>query len=178
MDGWADDFVPTEIADNITCVTNSDHHEREGYTVSLEAGNNENDFAAAQDAAVNIDSDEPLLTGSILTDVDGERSQSDSCTLNALLELRTNPSEISGQESEDVADTFDHEDDEPDQRQEPAISYAIRGNATLMSAWEDPHYFAGAYPTLYPYGIGGHLDKKDVSVEAYAQWALNHHSRR
>jgi uncharacterized protein DUF6570 len=26
MDGWADDFIPTEIAENITCVTNSDHH--------------------------------------------------------------------------------------------------------------------------------------------------------
>ena len=43
------------------------------------AGNNENDFAAAQDAAVAVDSDEPLLTGSILTDVNGERSLSDAC---------------------------------------------------------------------------------------------------
>jgi hypothetical protein len=53
-------------------------------------GNNENDFAAAQDAAVDVNSDEPLLTGSILTNVNGEWSQSDDRTLNALLELHKN----------------------------------------------------------------------------------------
>ena len=39
IDSWANDFIPPEIADNITCLTNPDHHEREGYTVSLESGN-------------------------------------------------------------------------------------------------------------------------------------------
>ena len=61
-------------------------HEREGYTVSLQTGNDENDFAAAQDAALEVHSDEAVLTGSIMTDVDGERSRSDDQTLNALLE--------------------------------------------------------------------------------------------
>jgi hypothetical protein len=180
MDSWADDYIPTEIVENITCVTNSDHHEREGYTVSLQTGNDENDFAAAQDAALEVDSDEAVLTGSIMTDVDGERSRSDDRTLNALLEFKTNPFQVSGHSSEDAADSFDHGQDEPDQIQEPVISYATRGKATLMSAWEDPHYFTGAFPTLFPYGIGGHIDKRKVLVglEAYAQWALNHHSRR
>jgi hypothetical protein len=40
-----------------------------------------------------------------------------------------------------------------------------------MSAWEDPHYFTGAFPTLFPTGIGGHLNQREVlvSLEAYAQ---------
>jgi hypothetical protein len=60
------------------------------------------------------------------------------------------------------------------------ISYAIRDQATLMNNWEDPSYFTGAFPTLFPTGIGGHLDQrpKAVSLKAFAQWALNHHSRR
>ena len=50
IDGWANDFIPPEIADNITCLANPDHHEREGYTVSLQNGNydRENDLQAAQ----------------------------------------------------------------------------------------------------------------------------------
>ena len=60
------------------------------YGIGLTRGNNENDFAAAQDAAVDVNSDEPLLTGSILTNVNGEWSQSDDRTLNALLELHKN----------------------------------------------------------------------------------------
>jgi hypothetical protein len=86
----------------------------------------------------------------------------------------------SGHSSEDAVNSFDCGQDEPDQIQEPVISYAIRGKATLMSAWEDPHYFTGAFPTLFPYGIGGHIDKRKVLVglEAYVQWALNHHSIR
>jgi hypothetical protein len=82
LDSWADDFVPPEIENNITYVTDADHHEREGYTASLQEGNHENDFASAQDTAINIDSNEPLLTGSIMTDVNGERSRSDSRTLD------------------------------------------------------------------------------------------------
>lgn len=31
------------------------------------------------------------------------------------------------------------------------ITYAIRGQTTLMSSWE------GAFPTLFPNGVGGHL---------------------
>jgi hypothetical protein len=66
------------------------------------------------------------------------------------------------------------------QRNVPIISYAMRGQATLVNCWEDPHFFTAAFPTLFPSGIGGHLDqrKDPVSLVAFAEWALNHHSRR
>jgi len=49
----------------------------------------------------------------------------------------------------------------------------------LGNVWEDP-LFTCAFPTLFPTGAGGHLDARaqKVSLEAFAKWALKHHSRR
>lgn len=66
------------------------------------------------------------------------------------------------------------------QKDGPTISYAIRGEATLVNCWEDPHYFTAAFPTLFPSGIGGHLDQRTVPVSlvAFSEWVLNHRRRR
>ncbi|KAF5855657.1 hypothetical protein ETB97_008830 [Aspergillus alliaceus] len=60
----------------------------------------------------------------------------------------------------------------------PVISHTIRGEATLVDHWTDPHYFTAAFPTLFPTGIGGHLDERSipVSLVAFADWALRHHT--
>lgn len=76
MDDWSENFIPPEILNIIICLETSDHQEREGYTVSLEAGNYENDLHAAQDAQdAPLDADycEVLISGSVYTDVNGER---------------------------------------------------------------------------------------------------------
>jgi hypothetical protein len=73
MDDWSDDFIPPEIRDNIICLGSSDHHEREGYTVSLQIGNYENDFHAVQDALVDADDHDALISASFYTDINGER---------------------------------------------------------------------------------------------------------
>ena len=39
---WPDEFIPPEIENNVTHISDSDHHEREGYTVHLQRGNDEN----------------------------------------------------------------------------------------------------------------------------------------
>ncbi|KAJ5215236.1 uncharacterized protein N7498_001643 [Penicillium cinerascens] len=67
-----------------------------------------------------------------------------------------------------------------DQQQIPSLSYRIWGQATLTDHWHDPSYFTGAFPTLFPLGISGHLDERsfDVSLSSFAEWALKHHSRR
>ena len=38
IDNWTEQFVPTELQeqDNIICLNEADHHEREGYTVNLQ----------------------------------------------------------------------------------------------------------------------------------------------
>jgi hypothetical protein len=73
MDNWDDDFIPPEIQDNIIYLGKSDHHKREGYTVSLQAGNYENDLHAAQDEGSYADYRKALISSSVYTDINGER---------------------------------------------------------------------------------------------------------
>ncbi len=52
-----------------------------------------------------------------------------------------------------------------------------------MNDYEDPEFFTGAFPTLFPYGGGGHMPESNerriaVSLEAWGKWLMNHHSRR
>ena len=170
MDNWSDDFIPPEIRENIICLDKSDHHEREGYTVNLQLGNYENDLHAAQDED-STNNHENFLTGSLYTDVNGERQDPNLQMINALLEAKT------GDKNQTNKLTTSHL---YTRRNMPIVSYAIHGQATLLNFWETPFYFTGAFPTLFPNGIGGHLDQRTfpVSLTAFAEWALNHHSRR
>ena len=187
IDDWRQEFIPADIMDNITILSTDDTHEREGYAVSLENGNHENDFAAAQDAATDSDRNEPFLTASVMSDVNGERSRPDSYTLDALLQMVNGTSDTPSDTNVDVADdneNADYDDSSPDGvrsgQGEPVITYSIQNRPVLLSAFSDPHYFTGAFPTLFPYSIGGHLKRRDVAVslEAFAPWSLRHHSRR
>ena len=175
-----------------------------------EKGNHENDWVVVQGVAVDGNIDGPFLTGSVMSDVNGERSHPDTRTLDALLNLvDTSPDSYSHVDNvpggeDDHEDDFAADMDEPfledneqhdstsekalpenrplddvqREHEQAVITYAMRGRAALMSAWFDAHYFTGAFPTLFPYGIGGHLDQRDIPViiEAFARWSLNHHS--
>ena len=173
IESWDDDFIPSEIANNVIHATHSDHHEREGYTVGLQAGNLENEFHAAQDAAFNVDDNDPFITGSVYTDVNGERRDPSGPMIDALLGIVTDRSNPTNQTTPPTTT------DRPDRRN-PTIAYRMQGPTVLVNQWEDPSYFTGAFPTLFPNGTGGHLDNREipVSLDAYAEWALKHHSRR
>jgi hypothetical protein len=121
IDDWADDFIPPDLRDNIICLDESDHHEREGYTVNLRTGNYENDLQAAQDSALDASGGEPLITGSVSTDINGERQDPDLRALDTLFSVVTNrpaPSrgDMSVRESGRNTQHFDH-------RKLPIISY-------------------------------------------------------
>ena len=62
--------------------------------------------------------------------------------------------------------------------QEPAeilvITWVGDSRPVLMNDYEDAEYFTGAFPTLFPYGRGGHLPQSNersipVSLEAWAK---------
>jgi hypothetical protein len=187
IENWSDEFIPPEIADNITHLEDTDHHEREGYTVSLQTGNYENDLQAAQDGALHAndidnESNDPFVTGSVYTDINGERTDPNVRLIDALLGVVSDNSrqETQVDEISQAANDSDQHTHEHRQRNLPTISYSIREQATLMSSYEDPSYFTGAFPTLFPNGLGGHQHQRPtpVSLAAFAQWALNHHSRR
>lgn len=148
IDDWSDDFIPPELRDSIVCLDEPDHHKREGYTVDLQTGNYENDLQAAQDSACDVDVSEPFITGSVSTDINGERQDPNLLVLDALLRTITNRS--------------------PEM---PVISYTIHRQAIMVDHWSDPHYFTAAFPTLFPAGIGGHLDERaiPVSLGAFAE---------
>ena len=169
IDSWSDDFIPNDLQNNIIHLNEADHREREGYTVSLQSGNYENDLQAAQDISFDNGGDAPLMTGSVSTDIDGERQDPDLRMLDYLMGV------VSDRESQSKNAPI-----APDKENLPAVCYAARGKTTPVSHFTDPHYFPAAFPTLFPKGIGGHLDdrKIPVSIEAFAKWALTHHSRR
>jgi hypothetical protein len=178
MDDWSGEFIPPDIRDNIICLGSSDQHEREGYTVSLQTGNYENDLHAAQDAVFGTDDHEPFISSSVYTDVNEERQDPYARMIDTLREVVTRGVYGTGESVPTVEDVIDG----PGRRRGnmPTISYAIRGQSALMNSWEDPRYFTAAFPTLFPTGTGGHQDKRTVpvSLAAFAEWALNHHSRR
>lgn len=183
MEDWSDEFIPRELRDNIIRLDGPDHHEREGYTVSLAQGNYENDLQAAQDEAAQDQSFDPddgthFLTGSVSTDINGERQNPDARMLNTLLDVVTNGSRPSDQCDIQNPNSIDRRSISG--QRIPAISYRTRALVPLMDHWLDPHYFTAAFPTLFPNGIGGHLNERiiPVSLSSFAEWALNHHSRR
>jgi hypothetical protein len=51
---------------------------------------------------------------------------------------------------------------------------------TILNDFEDPTYFTSAFPTLFPYGTGKHLDTRrpnGLSLSKWAQLLLKHSSR-
>lgn len=169
LDTWDDDFIPSDLQDNIVSISPPDGQEREGYSVHLDTGNHENDFQAAQDTDLHADSNTPLMTGSVSTDINGERQNPDRRLLNAFLNVV----------SSDPASCAQRSPERHEQRI-PTLSYRIHGQATLLNHWDDPTYFTAAFPTLFPLGIGGYLEDRslNVSLSSFAEWALQHHSRR
>jgi hypothetical protein len=179
IDGWADEFIPEELQDHIICLTDTDHHERAGYTVNLQDHNYENDWQAAEDDVSNPAANAPLMTGSVATDINGERQNPDVRMLNAVYHLKN--AQPDSTDGESLA-SYHPQRVQPQSQSAriPALRYAIQGQAILLSHWEDTHYFLSAFPTLFPTGVGGHLDNRPIPVSpaAYADWALRHHSRR
>ena len=82
---WAGEFIPPEWRDKIIYLDKPGSDEQEGYT-----GNYENDLQAAQDGGFNAGESEPLITGSVSTDINGERQNPDKRLLNTLREFVSN----------------------------------------------------------------------------------------
>jgi hypothetical protein len=174
-----------------------DHTEREGYVANLETDNFENDMQAALNDPLS-ESDANFASGSLYTDVNGERVHCDMRLLNTLTSLvDKGESDVVDEDAEVDMDELVEDDDSSDtgleiethgtdndrssEQGSNYISYGIRSDRSVLSnVWEDPLHFTSAFPTLFPTGTGGHLDERavKVSLEAFGKWALKHHSRR
>ena len=110
-------------------------------------------------------------SGAVYSDVEGQRQNPELKMIIALMEIINKPEErTSNADAQEAVEI-------------PVITWVGDGRHVLMNDYEDPEYFTGAFPTLFPYGRGGHLPAPNersiaVSLEAWAKWLLNHHSRR
>jgi hypothetical protein len=201
LSSWPDEFIPSQISLNIASLDGSDYHEREGYVADLETDNFENDFQIASDPTFS-NTDAIFASGSVCSDINGERTNCDLQllqTLNSVLQkddsVTKDDSKINDLDTEiqfdndfnttsnmtDDNNTINSTENPSSKNSSNYIRYSLhRGSSTLASAWKDPLYFTTAFPTLFPKGLGGHLNDLPlkVSLEAFAQWALRHHSRR
>lgn len=162
LDNWEDEFVPTGIVNRVLRC-DPDSEEREGYAANLESDNYENELhSAVNDAGLN---DSGLLSGCLYTDADDAREHPTMKLVSAVTNYKRGAA---------LSDNVDL----------PILTYKNSGRPIPLNDWENPNYFTSAFPTLFPFGIGGHLgsctDGKTakISLQAWGKWALSHHSRR
>ena len=186
LDSWPNHHIPHEIRDAFITLGpepgSTDppvEGEREGYTTSLQDGFFENEL----DAGV-----EDAQPGSILSrsfsDLYGQDLHSTPATLASLQAiLQEQDSDRSGPREDDAVDVQDEEEGAAnDSSRLPHISYKTTQHLPAMSAFTDPDYFTAAFPTLFPFGIGGHLGDangdrpEEVSLKVFARYTMLHHS--
>src|SRR5579871_3512422 len=171
---WTESFIPSVLQEAVISLSENseamDSDERGTYAGDME-GFAENDLHNALDDMA----DGTIASGVVYSDVEGQRMNPELKMVMALMEMTAE-----SREGISVSDTDAHE---PGPAEIPVITWANDGRRVLMNDYEDAEYFTGAFPTLFPYGRGGHLlESKErsiaVSLEAWAKWLLSHHSRR
>ncbi|PVH67296.1 hypothetical protein DL98DRAFT_443997, partial [Cadophora sp. DSE1049] len=187
LDSWPDHHIPQEIRDAFItlgpepCSTDTPvEDEREGYATSLQNGLFENEL----DAEVEDAEPGSILSRSFFSDLHGQDLHSTPATLASLQAiLQEQYSDRPGPREEDVVDVQDDEEGTlNDNSRLPHISYKTTQHLPPMSAFADPDYFTAAFPTLFPFGIGGHLGDangdrpEEVSLKAFARYTMLHHS--
>ncbi|CAG8102726.1 unnamed protein product [Penicillium nalgiovense] len=146
---WPDEFIPSDLQQQVISLDGTDHNERVGYSVNLQEGNYENDWQAAEDSSGHLTENPLPVTASVTVDVNGERQNPDLRLLNTMNTLIDDS-------SPGVQPRFTpagHSDQAG--LSSPVIEYGVRGQALLLNQWQDHHYFTSAFPTLFPMGTGG-----------------------
>ena len=164
---WAESHIPPLLQDSVVNVPEDrDSDERGTYAGDME-GLFENDLHSALDGMA----DGTIASGVVYSDVEGQRQIPELKMVTALMSMMDKPREGSSDtDAQQVVET-------------PVITWTGNGQHVLMNDYEDAEFFTGAFPTLFPYGKGGHMPASDergiaVSLEAWGEWLMKHHSRR
>jgi hypothetical protein len=113
---------------------------RTGIQMNVE-GLSENDLHNALDDMA----DGTIASGVVYSDVEGQRQIPELKMVTALINMMDKPGEGS-------SDT-----DAQQAVKTPVITWTENGHHVLMNDYEDAEFFTGAFPTLFPYGKGGHV---------------------
>lgn len=168
LNEWDDTFIPSVLQEAVVNLPEEagDSDERGTYAGDME-GFAENDLHNALDDMA----DGTIASGAVYSDVEGQRQNPELKMIMALMEMLHKPGEC-------IPDAHSQEPVEV-----PVITWTSDGRRVLMNDYEDAEYFTGAFPTLFPYGRGGHMPEHsersiEASLEAWAKSLLSHHSRR
>ena len=187
LDSWPNHHIPQEITDAFVtlgfdagCTGTTVEDGREGYATLLQDGLYENEL----DAEVEDAEPGSILSRSFFSDLHGQDLHSTPATLASLQAiLQEQDSDRSGSRDTDAINVQDDEAEIPDDNSRmPHISYKTIQHLPPMSAFTDPDYFTAAFPTLFPFGIGGHLGDtngvrpEEVSLKTFAKYTMLHHS--
>jgi hypothetical protein len=187
LNSWPDHHIPQEIRDAfVTLGSESDstaaliEDEREGYATSLRDGLFENEL----DAEVEDVEPGTILSRSFFSDLHGQELHSTPATLASLQAIlqEQHPDGSAPNEEHTTNDQDDEAGTSNDSSLLPHISYKTSQGLPLINAFTDADYFTAAFPTLFPFGIGGHLGDangdrpEEVSLKAFAKYAMLHHS--
>jgi hypothetical protein len=167
IDQWAESFIPPILQEEVINVPEDQISDERGTYAGDMEGLSENDLHNALDDMAN----NTIASGAVYSDIDGQRQNPELQMVTALMKMLEGPRET----------TSDADAQRPVDI--PVITWTGGNRLNLMNDYEDPEYFTGAFPTLFPYGKGGHLPasnerKTNVSIETWGKWLMNHHSRR
>lgn len=133
-DTWEGEFVSAGISDRIL-QCDEDIQEREGYAADLDTDNFENDLHYAIN---NVEiGDSGLLSGCLYTDVDDTWEHPTMKLVSAI----TNHKNKSNNNFADF----------------PILRYKNGGRVIFLNDWENSEYFTASFPTIFLFGIEGHI---------------------
>lgn len=185
LDSWPDYHIPQEIRDTFISLGSEPgsmdtpvEDEREGYVTSLQDGLFENELDAEEDAEPGS-----ILSRSFFSDLHGQDLNSTPATLASLRPYfgsRILTVQAQGKTMRLISRMMRRANEKINLACQ--ISYKTTQQLPLMSAFTDPDYFTAAFPTLFPFGIGGHLGDasgdrpEEVSLKVFARYTMLHHS--
>jgi hypothetical protein len=185
LDSWPDDHIPQEIRDAFIALDSEAGStqapvtdEREGYAMSLQDGLFENDL----DAEVEDAEPGSILSRSFFSDLHGQEAHPTPATLGTLQAILQESSDSSSLNDNEPGDDEDNDQAPDDYTRPPHISYKTSQDLPLINSFTEPDYFTAAFPTLFPFGTGGHLGDANgnrpetISLKAFAKYAMLHHS--
>ena len=187
LDSWPDNHIPQEIREAFLVLDSESRpagnpvtDEREGYATSLQGGQFENEL----DAEVEDAEPGSIISRSFFSDFHGQDPNSTPALIASLRDvLAENP----GAAVEELDDSRSDDNQGPTlgpdlDRPTPHISYKRAEGVPLLNSFTDPEYFTGSFPTLFPFGIVGHLGDASgnrpgkVSLQEFAKYTMMHHS--
>jgi hypothetical protein len=170
LNEWDDDFVPVTLKEHAIVTEPDVENSRVGYAADLGGGSFSNDL----DAALGEAEPGSILGSTFYSDQDRETCDPSNAFFAKIMEVvETSQQGVTGNNDMD--------------NRPPAHMPQIRFRSTTglrpMNSYQDKDFFTAAYPTLFPLGIGGHIEDEAVrseslSLQSFAQWALSHHSHR